>query len=266
MLTAVAEIVKRKPNPPTQARFLAKVSNRSSERPGLAPGSNAQFSQNPCSPFIGRPQLGQSASLDSPVSLAAGSPLRNSFQRSTKWWAALFRAGLCRHWASNPWPSTSSRAEAPPFSLVCKLISGESCHALLAVSGPLAAAGGERGAGSGDEDPRSVLPAPCSLLRAPCSLLSLSARLMSRLSVRRINPCENLSWRSRSGSNHANRISLPCSADSAFARSRGGSSWRISGISGERTDTKALDQKAGSGWPTSWGYGCEGAVDCNIGA
>ena len=53
-----------------------------------------------------------------------------------KWWAALLLAGVYRHWATNPWQSTSSSEEAPPFSFACKVISGERCQALPAVWAP----------------------------------------------------------------------------------------------------------------------------------
>ena len=85
MLAAVLAIVKRRPNAAIQPRLRAKLTSRNSERPGLVPGSDAQFSQKPCSPLMGKPQLGQSGSVDSVASLSAGCPLRSSFQRSTKW-------------------------------------------------------------------------------------------------------------------------------------------------------------------------------------
>ncbi len=130
MPAAVLAIVKITPNDPTHARFRAKVSSRRSEAAGLVPGSDAQFSQKPCSPLMGKPQLGQSGSVASPTSLSADWPLRSTFQRSIKWCAALFIAGEYRQWVTSPRPSTSSNDEAPPFSFACKVSSGERCHSL----------------------------------------------------------------------------------------------------------------------------------------
>ena len=84
MLADVLAIVRSRPKLAAQPRLRAKPISRKSERPGRVPGSDAQLSQNPCSPLTGMPQLGQRASLDSGVSLSVGCPLRSSFQRSKK--------------------------------------------------------------------------------------------------------------------------------------------------------------------------------------
>src|SRR5947209_6868970 len=59
MLAAVLATVNAMPSAAIRQRLRAKLSNRRSERLALTPGSAAQVSQIPCSPWMGPPQLGQ---------------------------------------------------------------------------------------------------------------------------------------------------------------------------------------------------------------
>ena len=202
------------------------VSNRSSERAGLVPGSDAQFSQKPCSPLIGEPQLGQSASRRFARVAFRRLPAAKQLPTVDKMVSGLAPCG-----------------RMPPLgqqSLTVDQFQGGSPALLLRLQRRFPA-----------KDATPCWSSGRCRRELDSELLDHSPpELTSRVSVRRISPCEKFSWRSKSGSNHANRISLASSTDSAFARSRGGSSWRISRISGERTDTGSFRSKR------SWEWGC----------
>src|SRR5208282_5037667 len=135
MLADVLAIVKITPNSATPPRLRAKLSSlKSDDAARFVPGNDVQASQKPCSALIAEPQLGQNGSANVDSSPSAGCPLSSSRKRSAKWRAALPIAWVCRHVATKWRQSTSSRAEAPPFSFACKVNSGERYHVLQPVS------------------------------------------------------------------------------------------------------------------------------------